>query len=317
MKKTVLLLVTVVAVMMGCRKQVSDYERPDFEPVPTLNAILSEGQPVWAQVSLAQCLDSVHPAVCTDAEVLLYVDGQFTEKLQHGGEGYYFGETTAEALHQYACKVVIPGFDTLFAHTEMPKKPVVTRVEIMDNATVDEEGNSCPAFLITFKTEPDKSLFYNASIDAFFITYYMQDSIVTNYTSQKGTITSSINTDDPVLLNEGSDRLLFSNEIIIDTAYTLKVNSSFGSHGYGHTGQSQGSTIVRSGWAVVRMQGVSESAYHYLKSQDAFEAPDGYSNLFLGVVTPLNFYSNVENGRGIFAAINTMTCDTVFFNPEN
>ena len=104
----------------GCRKQVSNYDRPDFDPQPTLNAVLQEDQPVWAQVSFAQCLDSVHPAPCTNAEVLLYVDGHFTEKLQHDGKGRYVGETTAEALHEYACKVAIPGYDTLFAQTEMP-----------------------------------------------------------------------------------------------------------------------------------------------------------------------------------------------------
>ena len=42
--------------------------------------------------------------------------------------------------------------------------------------------------------------------------------------------------------------------------------------------------------------------------------PDIHS-LFLGVVTPLNLYSNVENGRGVFAAIAPMTCDTIFIHP--
>lgn len=315
MKKTVLLFVTVVAFMMGCRKQVDGYEHPDFEPQPTLNAILSEGQPVWAQVSLAQCLDSVHPAACTDAEVLLYVDGQFAERLQHQGDGLYTGQTAAEALHEYACKVVIPGFDTLFARTLMPEKPVVTHVEIMENATVDDEGNPCPAFLITFRNKPDKRMFFGTNIDALFVNEYYVNGEPWGYSSQYGTITSSINTDDPVLLNEGSDQLLFSNAIIADTTYTLKVNAWFSSHGWG--GQHSGGIVVRSGWIVVRMQGFSESAYHYLKSQNAFNAPDAYTNLFLGVITPLNLYGNVENGRGIFAAINPMTCDTVFLNPEN
>ncbi|MBQ6308045.1 MAG: DUF4249 domain-containing protein [Bacteroidales bacterium] len=309
MKNTFIFLFLFALALCGCRKQVSDYERPDFDPQPTLNAVLQEDQPVWAQVSFAQGLDSVHPAPCTNAEVLLYVDGQFTEKLQHDGKGRYVGETTAEALHEYAYKVVVPGFDTLFAQTEMPEKPVVTLVEIMENATVDEEGNPCPAFLVTFKTDPNKKEYYQMNMDALFRNDY-----ASGYSFSKGTITSSINTDDPVLLNEGSDRLLFSNEIITETDYTLKVNSTFGNHGWGgnHSG-----TVVRSGYVVVRMHGLSESAYHYMKSQNAFEEPDAYSNLFLGVISPINLYSNVENGRGVFAAIAPMTCDTVFINPKN
>jgi hypothetical protein len=309
MKRHLLILSLAFLAFCGCRKQVKDFEYPDFEPEPTLNAVLQEGQPVWTHVSLAQRLDSVHPAACDNAEVMLYVDGQFVEQLQNVGDGLYTGTTCAEALHEYACKVVVPGFDTLFAQTKMPEKPVVKGVEIIEHATVDEEGNPCPAFLVTFKTDPNKKEYYQMNMDALFRNDY-----ASGYSFSKGTITSSINTDDPVLLNEGSDRLLFSNEIITETDYTLKVNSTFGNHGWGgdHSG-----TAVRSGYVVVRMHGLSESAYHYMKSQNAFEEPDAYSNLFLGVISPINLYSNVENGRGVFAAIAPMTCDTVFINPKN
>ena len=318
MKNTFILFLLAALVFSGCRKQVSDYERPDFDPQPTLNAVLQEDQPVWAQISLAQCLDSVHPTPCTNAEVLLYVDGQFAEKLQHEGNGLYVGETTAEALHEYACKVVIPGFDTLFAKTEMPEKPVVTRVEIMENATVDEEGTACPAIMISFNTNPDKNLYYQSCIDAAFFSYSYYHGQVYNSTGAKGTMHTSINTDDPVLLNEGSDQLLFSNEIITDNNYTLKVNASFNNHSYSHYGNEVVyDSIVRKGYVVVSMSGISESCYHYRKSQEAYQEPDAYSNLFLGVITPINLYSNVRNGRGVFAAIAPMTCDTIFINQVN
>ena len=315
MKNTFIFLFFTVIVLSGCRKQVSNYDYPDFDPVPTLNAILREGHHVNVQVSLAQCLDSVHPAPCIDAEVLLYVDGQFAERLQHEGDGLYVGETTTEALHKYACKVVVPGFDTLFAQTEMPEKPVVTGVEIMENATVDDEGRPCPAFLVTFRTDPNRNLYYYSNIYASFINYYFDAETHAHqgYSTEEGTMSASINTDDPVLLNEGSDQLLFSNTIITDTTYTMKVNAWFSSHGW--AGPHTGGVIERLGEVVVRMHGISESAYHYMKSQDAFEEPDAYTNLFLGVVTPLDLYSNVENGRGVFAAIAPMTCDTIFIHP--
>lgn len=309
MKHNILFFLFAALTLTGCRKQVGNYDRPDFDPQPTLNAVLQKDQPVWAQVTFAQGLDSVHPSACTDAKVLLYVDGQFAERLQHEGDGLYVGETTAEALHEYACKVIIPGFDTLFAQTEMPEKPVVTGVEIMENATVNDEGHSCPSILVTFRNKPTQNLFFNANMDVVFKCNYES-----GYSMSDGTVTSSINTDDPVLLHEGSSRLLFSNEIITDSIYTMKVNVSFS--GYGWSGNHSGN-FIRTGHVVVRMHGLSESAYHYMKSQDAFEEPDAYTNLFLGVVTPLNLYSNVENGRGVFAAIAPMTCDTVFINSKN
>ena len=318
MKKPIILFLLAALALSGCRKQVSDYKRPDFDPQPTLNAVLQEDQPVWAQVSLAQCLDTVHPAPCTDAEVLLYVDGLFAEKLQYCGDGLYMGETNAEALHEYAYKVVIPGFDTLFAQTKMPEKPVVTHVEIMENATVDDEGRPCPAIMISFNTNPNKNLYYQSSINAAFFSYFYHNGQVYNSTGAKGTMHTSINTDDPVLLNEGSDQLLFSNEIITDNNYTLKVNASFNNHSYSHYGyEVEYDSIVRKGYVVVSMSGISESCYHYRKSQEAYQEADAYTNLFLGVITPLNLYSNVENGRGVFAAIAPMTCDTIFINQVN
>ena len=315
MKNSFILFLFVALAFSGCRKQVSNYDRPDFDPQPTLNAVLQEDQPVWAQVTFAQGLDSVRPSACTDAEVLFYVDGQFAERLQHVGDGLYVGETTAESLHEYACKVVVPGFDTVFAQTEMPEKPVVTGVEIMENATVDDEGRPCPAFLVTFRTDPNRNLYYSSNIYASFKNNYYdaQYHSYLGHSTESGTMSASINTDDPVLLNEGSDRLLFSNAIITDTTYTMKVNAWFSNHGWG--GQHTGGVIERSGEVVVRLHGLSESAYHYMKSQDAFDEPDAYTNLFLGVVTPLNLYSNVENGRGVFAAIAPMTCDTIFIHP--
>ena len=317
MKIHFLLFLFAVIALTGCRKQVSDYEYPDFNPQPTLNAVLQEDQPVWAQVTFAQGLDSLRPSACTDAEVLFYVDGQFAERLQHVGDGLYVGETTAEALHEYACKVVVPGFDTLFAQTEMPEKPVVTGVEIMENATVDDEGRPCPAFLVTFRSDPNRNLYYSLNIYADFLNEYYdaETHAYLGHSTESGTMSASINTDDPVLLNEGSDQLLFSNAIITDTTYTMKVNAWFSNHGWG--GQHSGGVMVRTGEVVVRMHGLSESAYRYLKSKkEAYEELDAYSNLFLGVITPVNLYSNVENGKGVFAAIAPMTCDTIFINPE-
>ena len=120
-----------------------------------------------------------------------------------------------------------------------------------------------------------------------------------------------------MLLNEGSDQLLFSNEIITDTNYTLKVNATFNSHSHSSYGNSvEYDSIVRKGYVVVSMSGISESGYHYRKSQEAYQEPDAYTNLFLGVITPLNLYSNVGNGRGVFAAIAPMTCDTVFIHSK-
>ena len=314
MKRFLLLFFVATLGLNSCRKQVPGYEYPDFDLEPTLNAVLINGEPIQVYLSMAQRLDSVHPTACTDAEVLLYRDGEFVEQLAHHGNGRYTGSSVAEALHEYSCKAAIPGYDTLYARTEVPTRPEVTDVNIIENATLDEEGNACPAILVTFMTDPDRRLYYQMSIAATFFYHYYYLGEIYNNTGSVGSMDGSINTDDPVLLNEGSDLLLFSNEIIHDTAYTLKVNASYS--GYHSTSGSYVvyDSIVRRGFVVVSMSGIAESCYQYRKSQEAYQAPDAYTNLFLGTITPLNLYNNVENGRGLFTAIAPMTSDTVFLH---
>ena len=264
-------------------------------------------------MAFAQSLDSIHPAYCDKAEVMLYEDGKLTECLQYDGDGFYRGETRVKSNHEYACKVVIPDHDTLFARTFAPARPIVKDLEVLENATVNEEGQSFPAILVTFKNDLSKELYFTVNLDAFFRTDYESGS----YSTMNGTIYSSINTDDPVLLNEGSEILLFSNEIISDSIYKLKINASFSSYSSFDTGDSNGSIVSKSGYVVLRMLGLSESCYQYIKSQAAFVEPDAYTNLFLGTVTPLNTYSNVKNGMGVFAAIAPVTLDTLYFHSKN
>lgn len=310
MRYILLTLTLVLFLILGCRKQVLDFEYADFEAEPTLNAILVEGQPIRVHVSLAQRLDSIHASVCQDADVFLYEDDTLIEKL-HYEDGFYIGETIAKAHHNYGCKVSLPDFDTLFAQTEVPDKPVVTNIGIMENATIDEDGRPCPAILLTFNTDPEQHLYYTSNIDAGFINYHVIDGDTTGFSTETGNINHSINVDDPVLLNEGSGNLVFSNDIITTNTYTLKINSSFSGHGWG--GSHFGGVITRSGYLVVRMHGISESCFQYLKSKNSIEELDGYENPFIGTIIPANPYGNVENGRGVFGAVAPMTMDTVFF----
>lgn len=313
MRRSLFILVILALLFDSCRKQITDFECPAFDPVPVLNAVLVEGGLVKMHLSFAQSLDSIHPAYCDKAEVMLYEDGKLTECLQYDGDGFYRGETRVKSNHEYACKVVIPDHDTLFARTFAPARPIVKDLEVLENATVNEEGQSFPAILVTFKNDLSKELYFTVNLDAFFRTDYESGS----YSTMNGTIYSSINTDDPVLLNEGSEILLFSNEIISDSIYKLKINASFSSYSSFDTGDSNGSIVSKSGYVVLRMLGLSESCYQYMKSQAAFVEPDAYTNLFLGTVAPLNTYSNVKNGMGVFAAIAPVTLDTLYFHSKN
>ncbi len=61
MKRFLLLLLVVALCLASCRKQVPGYVYPDFDPEPTMNAVLINGEPIQVYLTMAQRLDSVHP----------------------------------------------------------------------------------------------------------------------------------------------------------------------------------------------------------------------------------------------------------------
>lgn len=308
MKKYLFVLLTVVA-LASCRKQVTGYESPEFEARPVLNAFLTAGEPVWAQVSLAQCLDSVHPSICRDAEVLLFVDGEFAEALLYDEEAcLYIGNTITESGKQYTYKIAVTGHDTLTASTSVPPTPVFRGLEVIENGYLDEEAVMRPSFLLTFTTDPNEIRYYSTKIGG---TIKHGDG--KRWWEHIGSIATSDYVDDPVLFDAGTMFLIFSNSIINDTTYTMKINGRF-NMSYGGICDSLTGVEPLHGKLVVRMDGLSESLYDYLKSRYTSIELSAYANPFLGVIMPFNHYSNVENGYGIFGARACYVSDTIYYN---
>lgn len=293
---------------ISCKKQVTGFENPPYEPVPTLVGILQEGKEIRIHLSLSQPIDSVHPTSIDFAEALLYKDGQLVEKLNYDSNTqHYVGNTLAESDHEYSCKVIIPGYDTLQARTMIPNRPLLHDVDFIEKAIVNDEGQICPAFVLDFDNNCDERAYYAASIDAYFRWKNNRGGIIDGYYVNSLHITSSYMTDDPILLNEGSDKLVFCNDLINDTVYSLKVNCSYGPD-HNNSTNITGDVVYQ-----VSLCRLSESCYHYIKKSNGLTELDGYTNLFLGAISPFNHYSNIVNGKGIFGAIATFTSDTLSY----
>ena len=310
MKKHLIIFLTALS-LVSCRKQVADYETPEFEAKPILNAILTAGEPVWAQVSLAQGLNSVHTALCHDADVLFFVDGEYAEKLYYDwGTGLYKGNTIAECGKRYSCKVAVAGHDTLCASTNMPDIPRIKEVEIYEYGGITYDNESRPLFFVTFATDPTMLLYYQINIAG--VLWQCNGWYSVRYS---GVVTESHTNDDAVLLDSGTDYLIFNNSIISDTSYRMKINGEFNQI-FMNLAEEQPVAEPLHGKIVVHMDGLSESLYKYLKSYYSYVENDAHDNLFLGVTTPFNYYSNVENGYGIFGARACYVSDTINYNEE-
>ncbi len=284
-KNQTLLLTCVMFIMAGCYEKV-DWEFPAFGSKPVINSIMVAGSPVRVHVSLAVAYRAEESVIVEDAEVRLYVDGEYAETLVYQEEGYYQSQLAAETGKEYVCEVHLDGFPVVRGSVIIPKPAGILDIEYIHIAGTDEEGIVYPALNITFENNPDIFTCYEVII----YTYRNYGRVGQRY--HRAWV---INYTDPVLLNEGLPITVFSNEIIEDDSYTMTINYA--------TGRMNHDYIPFR----VEFRTVCQNYYNYARQLHLYEYYSEEPFFTGGVLTPFTLYSNVENGYGVFAGFSSVT----------
>ncbi|NOZ45181.1 MAG: DUF4249 family protein [Chlorobi bacterium] len=291
------LIVAIVLLyfISSCRDLVQD-EFPDFIPVPTVNSILIAGDTLRVHVSLSGKIEKEQLNWVNNAEVKLYVNDQFKENLDYFNEGIYTSQTIVEPANTYKCKVLIPGYDTVVCVNSIPVPSQILNIVHINNAGKDEEGLTYPAVQLTFNNNVQQERYYEVIIRLFQYDY--------EYPGQIYTIT------DPVLQNEGLPIVIFSNELINDTTYTMLINYTTGS----------AASSGNDGWhsvlypLIIELRSINYDYYQYVKQYYLYET-GRFPNIVGGVVTSFPLYSNIDNAYGIFTGYSKVMSDTIY--PES
>ena len=212
---TLLILLT----QCSCREIVSD-EFQGFTPVPAVNSILIAGKPLKVHVSLAEKLDTNQLTLVNDANISLYIDGNYMESLLPDENGIYFSSSIVEPLRSYKLEVKVPGYETITSTETLPAPSPIFNIIHTSYAGKDEEGVIYPSLTFSLKTNTSERQYFEV------IIRLQPDKYERLATLKKIT--------DPVLLNEGLPLTIFSNEIIRDPVYTMTINYFTG--GYGSSG---------------------------------------------------------------------------------
>jgi hypothetical protein len=287
-----IVFLTATLLLTGCYTLV-DHEMPKIQNIPTVNAILQDGESLMMQLSMSADLDTVPLSSINNADIELWVNHVFVEKLAHESDGLYTAQSIVEAGREYCCKVVVPGFDTLFCLSKIPAPEQILGIHHINIAGKDEEGTSHPALEITFSNKPDIVSYYEIQINMF------------DYDNEVS-YPNIINVVDPVILNEGLPVLLFSNELITDSVYTMYINYDTG--GSYTAGGSTFRTILEP--FVVELRTVNYDYYRFRKQYYLYEQ-GRYADGVIETMTSAPLYSNIENGTGIFAGYSCFVSDTI------
>jgi hypothetical protein len=294
LKDLILPLICALFFLAGCYEKL-DWEFPHFESKPVMNSILVSGKPLKVHVSLTVPYGPKESIVVKDAEVNLFVDGEFAETLIYQEKGYYLSELIAEVDKEYTCEVHVGNYPVMRGSTIIPKPTRLLGIEHINIAGIDEEGHTYPAVKITFENRPGT---------------FACNQIVINYLAglydEKWYRPAILNYIDPVLLNEGLPMTVFSNEYIEGDKYTMTINYTTGAT----ESSGEGTTTVLYPLKV-EFRTLSHCYYKFAKQLYLYE----YNNeepFFSGVAQiPVTLYSNIENGYGIFAGYSYVTSKVI------
>jgi hypothetical protein len=298
-KRANLLIFSLLLLFNSCRKEViQDFY--EFNPLPTINAFLVNGDTLQVNVSLAEKLDSIQLGFVNNAVVDLYVNDQFSEELEYVSNGVYKSTTIIEPLLKYTCKVHVPGYEIVECSQIVPSVPVIQKIDHINVAGKDEEGTSYPAIKISFENKIDEKAFYEIEIR---IIRIFPDEVDTKIARTHTII-------DPVILNEGLPIALFSNELIADSNYTLTLNYTT------DAARSNGGAFRTVLYPfVIELRHVTEDYYRFKKQLYLYEE-GRYADGILNSMTNTNIYTNISNGYGIFAAYSSTVSDTIIPNTD-
>lgn len=263
----------------SCRELVQE-KFPDFDPVPTVNAILIADEPIQISVSMAQKIDTMALKPVEHALVLLTTNGLQTDTLTFDSEsGMYVCDELAKAGNNYSCEIEIPGYKTLTSFTSIPKAQKILNVEHIVWGGKNEEGTSFPTIKITFQNKPEEQQYFEIEVGRGYLDYIV----------------------DPVLLNEGIPMALFSNELIKDTCYTMTLNVMTGDS-YNIYSRKQPYTIL--------LKSINSDYYLYMKKYYLYNDAISSDGVFESKPV-VQLYSNIINGLGIFAGYSYIVSDTI------
>ncbi len=165
----------------------------------------------------------------------------------------------------------LPGKDTVYAETTIPNQAQLNHYTFDPHAWLDEDLFFNPNVTFGLKNNPDEKMFFEASV-------IIAPSPNSMYQFSEYSILL------PLFSNEN----ITGDEIIKSIDFQHSITSSHAKYSY---------TLV--------IRRTSESYYQYVNSLSAYGLYR-YPDSFTSFSEIINIYSNINNGRGIFAAYNEM-----------
>lgn len=295
-KSTIYLLISILFLFSNCRKLVQD-EFPGFEQKTTINSIFGADSILQLHLSTTNKMSHDSLSVVENAEVHLFKNDVFIQKLNYTTGGIYLSTQKIEPQNTYRCEVDLPNKGLTTSSCFVPKSATLKNVLLNPKAWIDSDGMLRPSIMFTIKNDTTINNYYEARINVF----------QTNGITTSDTI-FYITGDDTIIIYAPDGKLDFRYEKTIALElFTNESNSditkiiNFSSFSWGTSRKAYR----------LELRTISYAYFKYAQSFKLYEK-GRYPEFGTGTIVPYNLYSNIQNGYGIFAAYATTYSDTLF-----
>jgi hypothetical protein len=317
----------------------------DLKPAPrlVLNSVVRTDEPVTANVSRTWFFTEENPNVSIpDAEVSLYVNGQYKETLawmegdrEKNTQGHYQAAYTPKAGERIMLTAAREGYATVSGEAVIPASDLTFKVEeriteLFNTSGDDTDFNGKRMLSVTFRDNPDEKNYYIflCKIEDPIWRYY--DNII-EFLGYEWIPLDAEYEEEPLFMGQknaleeileyggisGIYGRVFTDEQINGKEYTLRIPSQnsalYLNHIYGdeYVENSFGylvREIIDTEPTPIRhyrvsLYSITESYYRYMKTLIEKNDSSLQGDLAeMGLAEPIGVHSNIKNGLGILGA---------------
>jgi hypothetical protein len=303
LSKFILLFLLLAA---GCEKEIP-IASTKFKPQLVINCILDTDTSLSVYVSKTSLMADTSNSLVNNAVVGLWEDKIFLENLSYAGNGLYQYSGKPLPGRNYRLKLNAPGFTETLASDTIPNPVTISDAyyKFHYHDVINQETNA--DMFVEFVDPPETKNYYEL------IFYTISKSYSNNLLDTVEYINyyNEFTTDDPILKAEGDLNykpvsIFFSDELF--DGRSVKIATNILTYGGGcYYGVCD---FDMKASKIAELRSISSSYYQYRKKwtrhlynqginlnvQDSEELRN-----FLFTGEPVNMYTNVQNGYGIFA----------------
>lgn len=322
-----LIVLVLMTGLIACETEI-EFNGKEVEPVLVLNCLTCTDSTLEVKLTASRFfLSNVDTFTSiTNASIVLKANDLTVETLVHKGNGIYTSTYKPQAGERITLIASAPGFETISTTEDFPLRiadysvdstistsDTMYQVDVWGTSdgngmtwykdTIGQYYNVIHRYTIRFTDPPGKKDFYRLIVQN--NTYHWADSLLLSGTKSYSYGFKNIVFDsgesggmEGIAEDSNYDPLnLFTDELIDGSTHTINIEYHqlvYTNIRPGH--QNDYYTTPRRHKLDIQLQPISKSYYLFLKTFQAFDNTDPFMS------EPVQIYTNVKNGLGIFGA---------------